>query len=153
MGAKKISQGILKNFIKTQIKDKIEKIAINKFAKQFAKEADDLMSILEDPWWATAIGFIPVVGDAFDLARVPKQIATAMRKANELEEKVKKILIIQGKKAGDLIPATLKRSDSYMSKLENLTYARIIEMAEGGSSEAKKMKKLIEQTERLMGKL
>jgi hypothetical protein len=87
------------------------------------------------------------------LARVPKQIATAMKKADALEEKVKKILRIQGKKAGDLIPATLKKSESYAVELENHTYAQIIEMAEGGSSGAKKMKKLIEQTERLMEKI
>ena len=153
MGTKRVALGILKNFIKTQIKDKIQKIAIKKFAKQFVKEADDLVGILEDPWWATAIGFIPIVGDAFDLARVPKQIANAIKKADALEEKVKKILRIQGKKAGDLIPATLKKSDSYMSELENRTYADIIEMAEGGTSQAKKMKKLTEQTQRLMDKL
>ncbi|MFB2974969.1 DUF4157 domain-containing protein [Microseira sp. BLCC-F43] len=153
MGAKKASLAILKKFIKEQIKDKIQKIAIKKFAKQFAKEADDLIGVLEDPWWVTAIGFIPIVGDAFDLARVPKQIATAMKKADALEEKVKKVLRIQGKKAGDLIPSTLKKSESYASELENHTYAQIVEMAEGGSAAAKKMKKLIEQTERLMEKL
>lgn len=153
MGAKRVSLGILKNFIKTQIKDKIKKIALKKFAKQFIKEADDLVGILEDPWWVTAIGFIPVFGDAFDLTRVPKQIATAMKKADALEAKVKNILRIQGKKAGDLIPATLKKSESYFADLESHTYREILELAERGSVEAKKMKKLIEQTERLMEKL
>ncbi len=153
MGAKRVSLGILKNFIKTQIQDKIKKIALKKFAKQFIKEADDLVGILEDPWWVTAIGFIPVFGDVFDLARVPKQIATAMKKADALEAKVKNILRIQGKKAGDLIPATLKKSESYFADLESHTYTEILELAERGSVEAKKMKKLIEQTERLMEKL
>jgi len=153
MGAKRVAKGILKNFIKTQIKGKIKKLASKKFVQRFAREADDLIGILEDPWWATAIGFIPVVGDAFDLARVPKQIAKAMRKADKLEAKIKKILKIQGKKAGNLISAKLKKSDSYFSDLGDKTYATLIEMAEQGDNRARKMRKLIEEAHRLSGKL
>ncbi len=151
MGAKQASKGILKNFIKTQIKGKISKIAIKNFAKRFAKEADDLISILEDPWWATAIGFIPIAGDAFDLVRVPKQIQKAMRAADRLEAKVKRVLRIQGRRARDLIPESLRRVEDYPSELEHLTYAQIVERA-GGSEGARKLKKLIEQQHRLLGK-
>ena len=153
MGAKKIAKGTLKNFVRTQIKGKIKKLASKKFARRFAKEADDLAGILEDPWWATAIGFIPVVGDVFDLARVPKQIIKAMKKADKLEEGIKKILRIQGKKAVNLIPAKLKTSKSYFSDLEGTTYAKLIEMAERGDTRARKMRKLIEEPLRISEKL
>ncbi len=117
-----------------------------------AKEADNVVAVLEDPWWVTAIGFIPIVGDAFDLARVPKQIGQAIATADRLEDKVKKILRIQGMRASDLLPATLKRSESYADELAGKTYAQLVEMA-ASSEKAAKIKKLIEQEIRLMHKL
>jgi hypothetical protein len=152
MGAKKASKAMLKKFVKEQIKDKLEKIAIKKFAKQFAKEADDLIGILDDPWWVTGLGFIPVVGDAFDLVHVPKQIAKAMKKADQLEDRVKHVLRIQGQRASELIPASLARSPSFHAELADKTYAEIVQLA-GSSERAAQMKKLIEQTERLMDKV
>lgn len=152
MGAKKASKAMLKKFVKEQIKDKLEKIAIKKFAKQFAKEADDLIGMLDDPWWVTGIGFIPIIGDAFDLVHVPKQIARAMKKADQLEEKVKHVLRIQGIRASELIPASLRKSPSFHSELADKTYAEIVQLA-GSSERAAQMKKLIEQTERLMEKV
>jgi len=151
MGAKKVATGTLKNFIKTQIRGKINKIAIKRLSKKFAKEADDLIGILEDPWWATAIGFIPVIGDAFDLGRVPYQIQKAMKAADRLEAKVKKILQIQGQRAGTLVLESIKKVKGYPSELEHLTYTEIVKMA-GSSAAARKMKKLIEQEHRLFEK-
>lgn len=120
--------------------------------EQFAKEADDLMGMLDDPCWVTAMGFIPIVGDAFDLVHVPKQIAKAIKKADQLEEKVKHVLRIQGKRASELIPASLTKSPSYHAELADKTYADIVALA-GSSERAAQMKKLIEQTERLMEKV
>ena len=93
------------------------------------------------------------MGDAFDLAGVPKQIIKAMRRADRLEEKIKTILRIQGKKAGNLISGKRKTSKSYSSDLEDTTYARLIEMAERGDTRARKMRKLIEEAHRLSEKL
>jgi hypothetical protein len=149
MGAKRVSKGMLKNFIKTKIKDKIVRIAEQRFAKRFLKESEELMGILEDPWWATAIGFIPIAGDFFDLVRVPKQISNAIKKANALEERIQKILKMQGMKARDLIREHHKRGKDYPSELENYTYKKILELATGGNTFAKKLKKLIEATHRL----
>lgn len=152
MGAKKVSKEIVEKFIKEQIKEKIKKVTINKFATRFAQEADNIVAILEDPWWVTAIGFIPIVGDAFDLAQVPKQIARAIATADRLEAKVKNVLRIQGMRASELLPATLKKSESYSADLAEKTYAQLVEMA-SKSEKAAKMKKLIEQETRLMEKL
>ncbi|GAB4565349.1 MAG: hypothetical protein Tsb0020_16150 [Haliangiales bacterium] len=151
-GAKQAAKGMLKNFIKTHIKSRIRKIAIKKFAKRFAREADQLLDILEDPWWVTAVGFIPVAGDAFDLVRVPKQIKRAIDKADALEAKVKKVLEIQHRWAETLIPATLKRSDSYFEEFAKKSYAELVSLA-SSDQRAAKMKKLIEQQLRLMEKL
>ena len=152
MGAKKISKGTLKNFINTQIKRKLKSILDKDMVKRFGKEADDILDALDDPWWATAIGFIPVAGDAFDLARVPAQIRRAFKRAEALERKVKRIADLQFKKAVDVIPGTLKRSPSYASELENLTYGQLRELA-ASDSKAAGMKKLIENEMRLMEKL
>lgn len=83
------------NFIKTRIKDKIKDLANKKLLKEIAEEADQIMGILEDPWWVTAIGFIPIVGDAFDLYNVPKQIAAAIKRADQLEDKAKRAIDAQ----------------------------------------------------------
>jgi Cytotoxic/Domain of unknown function (DUF4157) len=92
MGAKKASKGMLKNFIKTRIKDKIKDLVNKKVLRELVDEADQIMGILEDPWWVTAIGFVPVVGDAFDLYNVPKQIRQALSRADALEDKAKKAI-------------------------------------------------------------
>lgn len=95
MGAKKASKGMLKNFIKTRIKDKIAKLVNKKVLKEIAEEADQVMGLLEDPWWVTAIGFIPVVGDAFDLVNVPMQIRNAIKRADALENKAKRAIELE----------------------------------------------------------
>jgi hypothetical protein len=95
MGAKKASKGMLKNFIKTRIKDKLKNMLNKKMVKELAEEADQIMSILEDPWWVTAIGFVPVVGDVFDLVNVPTQIRKAINRADSLENKVKKAIELE----------------------------------------------------------
>lgn len=91
-GAKKVGKGMLKNFIKTRIKDKIRKMVNKKVLQELLEEADQIMGILNDPWWVTAIGFIPVVGDVFDLANVPRQIRQAITRADALEDKAKRAI-------------------------------------------------------------
>lgn len=152
MGAVKVSQGTFKNFIFTQIILQLSKISIQKFAKQFAKESDELIASLEEPWWTGANGFIPLDNNTFELEQVPEPIQQAIQKANVLALKVRKVLSIQGKQARVLIPESLKRVKDYPSELEYLTYAEIVEQAKT-SREVAKLKKLIEQEQRLMEKL
>lgn len=56
--------------------------------------------------------------------------------------------------ADDLIPGSLKRSDSYPSDYGKKTYKEIKDLAAANPPDAKarQMKKLIEQTERLQKK-
>ena len=151
MQAKKLSRGIFKNFVNTQILTKIRKISIRKFYIQLEKEANELMVILEDKWWLTAKGFVPIIGNTLDLSDVPESVKKAINKADVLATRIDKILKAQGKKAKDLIPETLKRVQDYPSELENLTYTEIVKQSRN-STKAAKMKKLIEQEHRLMEK-
>lgn len=92
VGAKQGSKALLRRFIWTRIKAQLGRIVNKKVVKQLAKEADEIFGMLEDPWWATAIGFIPLIGDAFDLVNVPRKIRGAIRRANQLEAKVARII-------------------------------------------------------------
>ena len=101
-GAKRLTKGILKNFLETQIKRKVEKIAIKQFSKRFGKEAFDASaqvdSILNDQWWEVGIGFIPVVGDAFDIADEAIKIKRALSVLDKLQGKFRKSLRFKGKR-------------------------------------------------------
>jgi RHS repeat-associated protein len=55
-------------------------------------------------------------------------------------------------KADELISGSLKRSPSYHSPYGSKTYQQILDLAKGGDPKAKKMKKLIENAERLREK-
>jgi RHS repeat-associated protein len=57
-----------------------------------------------------------------------------------------------GKTADSLIPGSLKRSPSYHSEYGNMTYGDILKGANAGDMKAKQMKKLIEQSPRLLDK-
>lgn len=64
MGAKKISKGILKNFLKTQIEVKLSKIAIKDRARRHKKTFLDLQSSLEETWDKEKT--IPILNQSFD---------------------------------------------------------------------------------------
>lgn len=89
-GAKKAAKEMLKDFIEKKIKSRFKKFVNKEMVKKYGDEALDILSSLDDPWWATAIGFIPIVGDAFDLARVPMKIRNAIKAADKLEARVDK---------------------------------------------------------------
>jgi hypothetical protein len=74
---------------------------------------------------------------------VPEPIQQAIQKADVLALKVRKVLSTQGKQARVLIPESLKRVKDYLSELESLTYAEIVEQSKT-SREVAKLKKLIE---------
>lgn len=58
----------------------------------FAKEADEILSILEDPWWVTAIEIIPIAGDAYGAGRLARQLDAAWDRIKTLERKIDGIL-------------------------------------------------------------
>ncbi len=148
MGAKQLSKGILKNFIKTKIKARLKKLTVKKFKTKLWKQSDNLYDLLEDSWWETCIGLIPIAGDAFEIVNASKKLKKLIRTANEIERKVSKILEIQNKYAHKLLKGRF-RSVEYRD-LANKTYKELTEMK---SAKAKTMVKLIEQEHRLMQKV
>lgn len=55
--------------------------------KQFAKDADDVMGVLDNSWWENALELVPVVGDIYGGSKFVKQIKTVYDKLQDLENK------------------------------------------------------------------
>ena len=55
--------------------------------KQFAKDADDVISILDNSWWETALELIPVAGDIYGSAKFVKKLRKVYDKLQDLENK------------------------------------------------------------------
>jgi RHS repeat-associated protein len=93
----------------------------------------------------TEKGFNRIITHAFDIWEkyLAKKAARVVKEV--IDETLKK-------KADDLIPGSLKRSRSYHSDLGGKTKEEILKMEKGGDPRAAQMKKLIEQSERLLEK-
>ncbi len=148
-GAKKGTKAMLKNYIKTHIRSRIQKISLKRIRKQFSQEASAILDVLEDAWWETAIGFIPIVGDGFDLVNVPRKIAKAIERADKLEHKVKSFLKIQHVYVGKLIPGKFRHVKDYPIHLEQKT---VLEILQGSGKDYSTMRKLLQEQSRLFQK-
>lgn len=89
-----------------------------------------------------------MAGDAFDLVHTPKQIKTALQRADGLAAKVDDIIDIQHKPIAVLVDAQTKRSPSWARELADKSYAELHQLADGGSHKAAQMRKLIDQQPR-----
>lgn len=58
-----------------------------KCAKQFAKDADDVMGTLDNSWWENALELVPVAGDIYGSTKFVKQVTKAYDKLQDLENK------------------------------------------------------------------
>ena len=88
---KKAAVKAVKNYIKKNIKRKIKELTREKLkdhAKKFAQEADEIINILDDPWWMTAIEMIPFLGDAIGAGRFIKQLDKVWARIKSLEHKI-----------------------------------------------------------------
>ena len=55
--------------------------------KQFTKDADDIISTLDNSWWETALELVPVVGDIYGSSKFVKQLKRIYDKLQDLENK------------------------------------------------------------------
>lgn len=88
---KKAAVKAVKNYVKKNIKGKIKELTrerLKDHAKKFAQEADEIIGILDDPWWMTAIEMIPIVGDVVGGSRFVKQLDTVWDRIKSLERKI-----------------------------------------------------------------
>ena len=89
VGLKKALKEYIENTMKTKIRDYVgKKVPSKAFAKQFAKDADDVLSLLDSEWWEYAIEFIPVAGDIYGAASLGKKGKEAWEKITAIESKI-----------------------------------------------------------------
>ena len=55
--------------------------------KQFVKDADDIIDMLDNSWWETAIEFIPVAGDIYGSTKFVNKLRKVYDKLQDLENK------------------------------------------------------------------
>ena len=85
--AKKGVQTGIKTFVKRNIQHRLQNYMSKNMLKQFAKDADDVISILDNSWWETALELIPVAGDIYGSAKFVKKLRKVYDKLQDLENK------------------------------------------------------------------
>ena len=77
----------IKSYIKNNIEHRLKNYMSKNMLKQFAKDADDVMGVLDNSWWENALELVPVVGDIYGGSKFVKQIKTVYDKLQDLENK------------------------------------------------------------------
>jgi RHS repeat-associated protein len=147
-GTKRLSRGFIHNFVATQIRGKIKKIGVRRLATRFADEADKIESILNDNWFEIVIGFIPIAGDGYDLVATPMKIRNALKKLDQLHDKIQGLWKVQGCRAGEFIRGGLARQKSIDPDYLERPVAWILEHS-GRDKQAHLIQKLLLEQPRL----
>ncbi|HLG37835.1 MAG TPA: RHS repeat-associated core domain-containing protein, partial [Nitrososphaera sp.] len=120
VGIKKALKEYIKNTVKSKIREYVGKKVLSKaFAKQLAKDADNVTSLLDSEWWEYAIELVPIAGDAYGAISLGKKGKAAWDKITAIEkrlERVKKWTSRWGEDAA-------KRIDDAVQKRERLRKA------------------------------
>lgn len=85
--AKKGIKAALKKYAKDQITNRLKKYMTKELKSQLVKDLDELLEVLDDAWWKTAVGFIPVAGDIYDAGKLGVATKKAWEKMQDLENK------------------------------------------------------------------
>lgn len=65
-GGKAAVKKVAKEFVENEIKHRIKQYASKNFAKQFIKDAEGALDVMENAWWETALEWTPFfIGDAY----------------------------------------------------------------------------------------
>ena len=106
--AKETCEAAIKLYLKKEIKDRLVSYGSKHWYKQLCKDADHIDELLTDPWWMTVVSFVPVVGDAIDVASLSYKVKKAIDYADELAEKGKWLeRSLKNAKVLDKVPASL----------------------------------------------
>ena len=109
--AKKGVQTGIKTFVKQNIQHRLQNYMSKNMLKQFSKDVDDVISILDNSWWETALELIPVAGDIYGSTKFVKKLKTVYDRLQDLENKyVEKIQ--------NSLPE--KQRKQFMSRMRNL---------------------------------
>lgn len=85
--AKKGVKAGLKKYAKVHIERRLKKYMSKKMYKQLVKDLDEVMEIMDDEWWETALEFVPVAGDLYGAAAFGTKTAKAWKRMQEIENK------------------------------------------------------------------
>ncbi len=92
VGVKKALKEYIKTTIKSKIKDYLGKKVLSKaFAKQLAKDADNITTLLDSEWWEYVIEVIPIAGDAYGVASLGKKGKAAWDKISAIEKRLERL--------------------------------------------------------------
>jgi RHS repeat-associated protein len=87
--ARTLLKKLAKEFIEVSIKQRMRAYMSKGWAKQLLTDADEIIDILDEGWWSTAAGFIPVVGNAYDGIKTGIELTKAYKKWDKLKDKFK----------------------------------------------------------------
>ena len=85
--AKKEVQIGVKIFIKRNIQNRLQKYMSKNILEQFVKDADDIISILDNSAWENVVELTPVVGDIYGSAKFVNKLRKVYNKLQDLENK------------------------------------------------------------------
>ena len=85
--AKKGIKAGIKAFVKRNIEHRLKNYMSKQMLKQFAKDADDIIGILDNSWWETGLELIPVVGDIYGSTEFVRKMAKVYDRLQDLENK------------------------------------------------------------------
>lgn len=77
----------IKTYVKRNIENRLKNYMSKNMLKQFAKDVDDVIGVLDNSWWETAIEFVPVAGDIYGSAKFTKQMKTVYDRLQDIENK------------------------------------------------------------------
>lgn len=87
----------LKQYIKKQIKGKLKQYAKKKWAKQFLKDAIDIVDTLDSAWWEIGLELIPIAGDIYGAASFGVKGKKVWKRLRALEKRVDKAVAAKKK--------------------------------------------------------
>jgi hypothetical protein len=92
-GAKAILKHELKRYIEEQILRRVASVASKTIKNEVLKEANDIISLADsETVFDVAIGLIPYIGDAYDIARLGINVERAIVRTDRLVERVNGLL-------------------------------------------------------------
>jgi RHS repeat-associated protein len=79
-----------KEFIEHSVKTRLKNYATKSFAKQFIKDADKILEVMDQDWWEYIVEFIPVAGDAYGGYTLGKKTLQLWQQLKKIEKQVQK---------------------------------------------------------------
>jgi hypothetical protein len=90
-GAEYVTQELLEGFIRDRIRSRVKKLALKQFARGILLDASSIEHTLDDPWWITALEFIPVAGDILEACNEGRKAHEVFQQLDALEAQVDRL--------------------------------------------------------------